>query len=30
MKELRRRGLKDGSIIRVKDMDFEYFDGEQE
>jgi len=30
MKELKRRGLKDGSIIRVKDMDFEYYDGEQE
>ena len=29
MKELRRRGLKDGSIIRVKDMDFEYFEGEE-
>jgi len=28
MKELRKRGLKDGSIIRVKGMDFEYFDGE--
>ena len=28
MKELKRRGLKDGSIIRVKDMDFEYFDEE--
>jgi len=29
MKELKRRGLKDGSIIRVKDMDFEYFEGEE-
>ena len=28
MKELRKRGLKDGSIIRVKDMDFEYYDEE--
>lgn len=29
MKELKRRGLKDGSIIRVKDMDFEYFGDEE-
>jgi len=29
MKELRKRGLKDGSIIRVKDMDFEYWDEEK-
>lgn len=28
MKELKRRGLKDGDIIRVKDTDFEYYDGE--
>lgn len=26
MKELRKRGLKEGGIIRVKDMDFEYFE----
>jgi len=25
MRELRKRGIKEGSIIRVKDMDFEYF-----
>lgn len=29
MKELKKRGLKDGSIIRVKDMDFEYWDEEK-
>lgn len=26
MKELRRRGLKEGDTIRVKDMDFEYYE----